>query len=120
MTAIAVHRSSIGDNERRAQAWVLLALCGAVLAAWALGRLVPNRPDYAKIFGPDWVALAAAGLAAVEIILLHGGPRWQRLQRALMWGGLLLMVWAANGLPIDLLPRRGSDPIRGRLAGSGD
>jgi len=48
--------------------------------------------------------LAASGLAAAGIILLlTGRPQLPRLQRALIWGGLLLMVWAAGGLPLDLL-----------------
>ena len=30
-------------------------------------------------------------------------PRWLRLHGALFWGGLLLMLWTASGLPLDLL-----------------
>ena len=36
-----------------------------------------------------------------------GPPRWLRVQRALRWTGLLLMVWAANGLPFDVLTAAG-------------
>jgi hypothetical protein len=92
------------DKGRRAAPWIALALCAAVVAAWALGQFVHGRPDYAERSGPEWLPLAAAGLAAAGIILLLSGrPQLPRLQRALVWGGLLLMVWAAGGLPLDLL-----------------
>ena len=69
----------------------------------ALEHLVRNRPAYAETFAPYWLPLAAVGLAAAGIMRLNGRPLWLRVQRALLWGGLLLMVWAANGLPFDLL-----------------
>ncbi len=88
----------------KAEPWIALALCAAVAAAWALGQLVHGRPDYAERSGPEWLPLAAAGLAAAGIILLLSGrPRLPRLQRALVWSGLLLMVWASGGLLLDLL-----------------
>jgi hypothetical protein len=83
----------------RAEPWIALALCAAVLAARALEQFVRNRPAYAG----TWLPLAAASLVAAGIMRLNGGPRWLRVQRALLWSGLLLMVWAANGLPFDLL-----------------
>ena len=99
------------DNGRRAQVWTALALCAAVLAAWVLEQLVRNRPTYAETFAPDWLPLAAAGLAAAGIMRLNGRPQWLRLRRALSWSGLLLMVWAANGLPFDLLRIVGLIPL---------
>ena len=87
----------------RAEPWIALALCAAVLAAGALEHLVRNRPADAGTFAPDWLPLAAAGLAAAGIMRLNGRPLWLRIRRALLWSGLLLMVWAANGLPLDLL-----------------
>ena len=88
----------------RAEPWVALAICAAVLLAWALGQLVPDRPAYAEAFAPVWLPLAAAGLAAAGIIMrFNGRPQLPRLGRALSWGGLLLMLWAAGGLMIDLL-----------------
>jgi len=87
----------------RAEPWFALVLCTAVLAARALEQLVRDRPAYAKTFAPYWLPLAAVGLAAAGIILLNGRPQWLRVRRALLWSGLLLMVWAANGLPFDLL-----------------
>jgi hypothetical protein len=95
--------ASIRDKGRRAQAWTALALCAAVAAAGALHQLVPNRPAYAERFGPDWLPLAAAGLAAAGIMGMRGRPTWPRLQDALRWSGLLLLVWTAGGLLIDLL-----------------
>jgi len=88
----------------KAESWIALALCAAVAAAGALQQLVHDRPAYAERSGPDWLPLAAAGLAAAGIILLlTGRSQLPRLQRALIWGGLLLMVWAAGGLLLDLL-----------------
>jgi hypothetical protein len=93
-------RHSLGS---RAEPWIAVALCAAVLAARALEQLVRNRPAYARAFAPYWLPLAAVGLAAAGTIRLNGRPLWLRAQRALLWSGLLLMVWAANGLPLDLL-----------------
>ena len=41
---------------------IALAPCAAVLLGWAIGHLVPNRPDYARIFGPDWLPPAVAAI----------------------------------------------------------
>src|SRR5512144_2469983 len=87
----------------RAELWIVLALCVAVLAAGALEQLVRHRPADAGTFAPDWLPLAAAGLATAGIMPWKGRPQWLRVRRALRWSGLLLMVWAANGLPLDLL-----------------
>ena len=43
--------------------------------------------------------------------VLFGRPQLLRLRRALNWAGLLLMVWAANGLPFDLLRVVGLIPL---------
>lgn len=75
---------------------IALALCAAVLAARALEPFVRNQPTYAQNFAPYWLPLAAVGLAAAGI-MLNGRPQWLRVRRALLWSGLLLMVWAANG-----------------------
>jgi hypothetical protein len=87
---------------RRAELWIGLAVCVAVVLGWTWDHLVPN-PDGPQAFAPDWLPLVAAGVAAAGIMPLVGSPRWLRVQRALRWTGLLLMVWAANGLPFDLL-----------------
>ncbi len=81
-----------------AEPWMALALCTAVVAAGALKQVVRHRP-----FAPDGIALAAVALAAAGIIRLNGHPLWLRAQRGLLWGALLLSLWAANGLPLDLL-----------------
>jgi len=83
--------------------WIALALCAGVLLSGVLQQVIPGRQVYAESFAPVWISFAAAGLAALGIILLDGHPRWLRLQRALLWGGLLLMVWTANGITFDLL-----------------
>ena len=90
----------------RAEPWIGLALCAAVALAWALERLVPN-PDGPGAFAPGWLALVAAGVAAAGIMPIDGSHRRLRVQRAVRWTGLVLMVWAANGLPFDLLTAAG-------------
>jgi len=91
------------SSGRRAEPWMALALCVAVLAAGALELLVRHRPVDGGTFAPGWLPLAAAGLAAAGIMPWKGRPQWLRVRRALHWSGLGLMVWAANGLPLDLL-----------------
>jgi hypothetical protein len=86
------------------EAWIALALCAAVVAAGVVELLLADRPAYASSFAPQWLALAAAGIAAAGIVLrLRDRPLWLRLGRALSWSGLLLLLWTASGLPIDLL-----------------
>jgi len=87
----------------KAELWIVLTLCAVLLAAEALEQRVRNWPTYAETFAPDWLPLAAAGLTAVGIMRFNGRPKWVRVQWALRWGGLLLMVWVSNGLPLDLL-----------------
>lgn len=87
----------------RLELWIALALCAAVAVAAVVQQLVHDRPDYTERFGPSWLPLVAAGVAAVGILMrLTGSPRL-RLLRALCWSGLLLMLGAAGGLMIDLL-----------------
>ncbi len=90
-------------SRSRAEAWTALALCVAVVAAGILQQLVHDRPAYAEMFGPSWLPLAAAGVAAVGILMRLTDRPQLRLRRALSWSGLLLMLWAAGGLMIDLL-----------------
>jgi hypothetical protein len=93
-------RSNLAGSK--AEPRIAIALCVAVLTAGALEHLFHNQPAYAGSFGPDWVHLAATVLSAAGIMQLNGRSRWHRVQRSLLWSGLLLMVWAANGLPFDL------------------
>ena len=97
--------------DRRAESWIGLAVCAAVVVGWALQNLIPDRPTYAQIFAPDWLPLAAAGIAAFGLLPLEGPPRWLRARAGLRWSGLLLMVWAANGLPLDVLRAVGLIPL---------
>ncbi len=92
-------RRALGN---RAEPWLAVGLCVAVLAAGALKHLVRNRPAHAGTFAPEWLALAAVGLAAAGFMPLTGGPLWLRVRRALLWSGFSLMVWAAQGFLLDL------------------
>lgn len=99
---------SLGSRVER---WIALALCAAVLLGEVVKPLVVNQLAYPYSFAPDWLPIAAAVLAVAGIMLLNGRPQMLRLQRALNWSGLLLMVWAANGLPFDLLRITGLIPL---------
>lgn len=96
---------SQGSRKQESKFGQLIAfvLCVAVVGATGVEQLVRNRPDYAGNFAPFWIPLVAAGFAVAGIIRLNGRPRWYRVQRALLWSGLMLMIWTANGLPFDLL-----------------
>ena len=48
---------------------------------------------------------------------LDRSARWLRVRAALRWTGLLLMVWAASGLPFDLLTAAG---LMGHRTASGE
>jgi len=88
----------------RAELWIAMAFCGAVVVGWTMEYLVSNRSAYAGTVNPGWLPPAAAGIAIAGIIVqLNGRLRLRHLRRALIWTGLLLMVWVANGLPLDLL-----------------
>ncbi|MCL5257406.1 MAG: hypothetical protein M1319_06375 [Chloroflexi bacterium] len=86
----------------KAEPWIALSLCAAVLLGGVVKPLVGNLPAYAYSFAPDWLPIAAAVLAGAGVMLLTRRPQ-MLLGRALSWSGLLLMVWGANGLPLELL-----------------
>ncbi len=90
-------------RSESAEPWIGLGLCAAVLAAWAVEQLARTRPAFPGSFAPGWLPVVAAGLAAAALLPWNGRGAWARARRALLWSGLLLMVWAANGLPLDLL-----------------
>jgi hypothetical protein len=86
----------------------LALFCAAVVVAWVIQLLVPDQADAIEAFAaPDWLPLAAAGLAAAGILSLDGSSPWLRVRAVLRWAGLLLMVWVASGLPFDLLTAAG-------------
>ncbi len=90
------------QGAARVGPWLAVALCVAVAAAGLVGRFVGNRPDYAESFGPYWLPVAAGGLAAIAVVL-NARLQSPRVKQALLWAGLFMMLWAANGLPIDVL-----------------
>src|SRR5512140_201123 len=96
----------------RAAPWIALALCAAVLASRVVEQLVRSRSADAQTFAPDWLPLVAVGFAAAGVVRPDGAHLWLRVRRALSWGGLLLMVWTANGLPLDLLRIVGLIPLK--------
>ena len=82
-----------------AEPWLALVLCVAALATRVPGYLMRTRPADAG----DLLPLALAGLATAAILGLNDRPQWLRVRRVLLWSGLLLTLWAASGLPLDLL-----------------
>ena len=99
--------------------WIGLTLCGAVVGAGILMRFFHTRPAQGGALGPNWLAVAAGVVGAAGIVQWSGQLRWIRLQRGLLWSGLLLMIWTGNGLPFDFLKMAGliGDPATGRRAG---
>lgn len=88
------------------RSWVVPALCGAIVAGWALERLVPD-PNRGRGFAPDWLPIVAAAVAAAGCLHIPRWSRWSLLRSGVRWIGLLLLVWTANGLPFDLLTAAG-------------
>jgi hypothetical protein len=81
-----------------------LVLCATLFVAGVVALVLGDRPEYAQAFAPAWLPLAAAATSAAGIVLLLRGPsRRPRVCAALSWSGLLLLLWTASGLPIDLL-----------------
>jgi len=93
-----MEQQSSASTGSRVEPWIALVLCAAV----AVGRA--DTPATAA----TWLPLAAAAIAAAGIVPLDGWPQWLRIQRASRWIALLLMVWAASGLPFDLLRMTGT------------
>jgi len=87
----------------RTEPCIALALCAAALAAGVLERLVPKQPTFSEIFAPNWIPLTATLFAAAWIVQFNQNPAWIRIRRVFCWGGLLLMVWVANGILFDFL-----------------
>jgi hypothetical protein len=100
----------------RVEPWIALALCVAVALGRTVEHLLSTLPADALAAAPAWLPLAAAAFAGAGIVPLNGSPQWLRLQRASRWTALVLMVWAANRLPFDLLTMTGT---MGRRTASG-
>lgn len=103
ITQIPVSRFTPGQ-------WTAIALCFALLTAWALEQLVFKVDAVAS---PLWLQPVAALLAAAGIMQLTGA--WKRFWQVLHLVGLLFMVWAANGIIFDFLRMAGliGDPATG-------
>lgn len=87
----------------RAEWWIALTLCAAIIAALTLEQLVHNPPSVEGAFAPVWLPFTAAVIAAAGIMLLNDHSPWFRVQQVIRYCGLFLLVLAANGLPLDLL-----------------
>ncbi len=103
----------------KTEQWIAIALCAAVLVACTFEQLINPNPVQSKTFAPIWLPLAASAFAAMGVIRLDSSPKWIRVQRMLLWTGLLLMVWLANGLLFDFLKMAGliGDPATGLRIG---
>ncbi len=97
--------------DSKTEQWVALALCAAVIAAGSLEHFVQNQSADTRTFAPGWIPFAAGMLAMSGIIPMNSRSWWLRVQRALLWCGILLMVWTANGLPFDFFSLAGLMPI---------
>src|SRR5512133_1037867 len=105
---------SINKSGIRSEQWIIVALCVAVVAAWALQNF--TFIDYSKPSSPIWLPPAAAVLGALGIMRLTS--RWELLWKAMYMTGLLLMVWAANKVIFDFFAMTGTlgDPATGGRA----
>lgn len=92
--------------------WIALVLCLAVFVTGVFKKLLLTRTVSAQPMAPDWLPLIAAGFAVAGIMQLSGRLQWFRPRRMLIWAGLLLLVWTANGIPFDILTLTGlmADP----------
>jgi hypothetical protein len=97
--------------------WIAVTLCAAVAAAWATERLAPDPQVSGPGFAPAWLPLVAAAIGAVSVLPFRGPAPLLRAQRVLVWVALLLLVWAANGLPFDVLTALG---LMGRRTETGE
>ena len=90
----------------RAEPWIGLALCVAVVRVGPGNNSSRTRtaPRPSLRIGSRSPPPRSPRRGSCPV---GGSPRWLRVQRALRWTGLLLMVWAANGLPFDLLTAAG-------------
>jgi hypothetical protein len=105
-TRWSVRRAGGNPARRTAEPLIVLALCAGVALGWVVEHLIPNA-ESPQPMGPDWLPLAAAAVAAAGTVPFDGGLAWLRVQPALRWAGLLLLVWTANGLLFDLLTMAG-------------
>ncbi len=85
--------------------------CIVVFTAGIFERIIVNRPDYAGHFAPLWIPFMASLMAFLAILPVKYLRERRHIQRILLWIGLLLMVWCANGLPIDLMRMTGLIPL---------
>lgn len=97
------HSSRVNDGRL---GWVELLLCCALALGWAAEVLIPSA-DAGWTFGPEWLPLAAAGVAAAAILWPNRSPGSLRAKSTVRWAAILLLVWVANGLPFDLLTMAG-------------
>ena len=88
-----------------------------MLLSWTLERLYPVQQDSVAPLAPGWLPLVGAAIATAALIPPDRSPLGRRARQSLAWLGILLMVWAANGLPFDLLTMAG---LIGHRTASGD
>lgn len=87
-----------------AETRVGLLLCALLFVTGILGWCLHDPPVDVRPIAPVWLPPAAATVAATALLLsLAGGRGRPRLLRIAMWTGLLLLLWTAGGLPLDLL-----------------
>lgn len=110
-----MEQSIFGTKHRiTAGEWIVVALCAAVLGAWAFQNYV--FIEYSKPSSPVWLPPAAAALGALGIMRLSS--RNERIWKTMFMIGLLFMVWAAGRVLFDFLTLAGliGDPATGERA----
>jgi hypothetical protein len=93
----------MGLSLQKNQNWFAIALCSAVMITEAVKLVISVQPQDANNSSPDLLPFVAAFFGIIGILRFNDRHEVIRLQKSLLWGGLLLMVWTANGLLFDLL-----------------
>ena len=106
-------RNYISKERITSGKWFTVSLCIAVIVAWVFQNFIfiAGKPS-----SPVWLPPAAAIPGALGTIQISTGR--ERLWKVLLMTGLLLMVWAANGVIFDFLTMAGTigDPATGGRA----
>lgn len=89
--------------DRSTEAWAALALCVSLFASGLARLLLSSPPAYARSFAPEWLPLIAATVAAAAIVVSLTDRQRRPAPPLLGFTALLLLLWTASGLPLDLL-----------------
>lgn len=94
---------ALQSNRSKTEKWIGITLCVLVFGAGIVERLLHVPLPIGTISAPVFLPYITAFIAAGGFLEFNDHPRWLTVQKILRWTGLFLMIWVANGLPLDLL-----------------